>query len=129
MTSADEARFQFSDQPVETGFGDARVVRVPAGILRKRELLTVIARGLNFPKYFGWNWDAFEECLCDLSWIAPPRRIVLLHDGLPFQPDWENRSIYLSILKAAIGGSEADPPHELIVVFPEHCRAEVERGC
>jgi len=128
MTSAENARIQFLDRPGEADFGDARIVRVPAGILRKRELLTVIARGLNFPKYFGWNWDALEECLCDLSWIETPRRIVLMHEGLPFQPDWENRSIYLSILKDAVGSSEPSQPHELIVVFPEYCRGEVERS-
>jgi hypothetical protein len=34
----------------------------------KEDFLTTVARSLQFPAYFGMNWDAFEECLTDLSW-------------------------------------------------------------
>lgn len=29
-----------------------------------------IAKKLDFPEYFGHNWDAFIDCLGDLSWIG-----------------------------------------------------------
>ena len=117
--------FQFVDAPALHTDPDARVVRVPAGLRRKRDLLTVLARGLDFPGYFGWNWDALEECLRDLKWIKHPRRIVLVHEALPFQPDWDNRATYLSILKEAVAAWGPNQAHELIAVFPERCRDEV----
>lgn len=36
------------------------------------------AAALQFPYYFGHNWDAFEECLGDLSWVrAPDVQIII----------------------------------------------------
>jgi len=32
---------------------------------------------LNFPEYFGHNWDAFEDCLTDLSWQPAPGYLIL----------------------------------------------------
>lgn len=28
-----------------------------------------ISSGMRFPHYFGWNWDAFDECITDLEWL------------------------------------------------------------
>ena len=94
--------FQFVDAPALYSDAEARVVRVPAGLLRKRDLLTVLARGLDFPGYFGWNWDALEECLRDLSWLAEQPRVVIVHEALPFSSAGETLSIYQVILADAV---------------------------
>jgi hypothetical protein len=39
--------------------------------------IEAIARALQFPGWFGGNWDALEDCLSDLSWRKPPYRLVL----------------------------------------------------
>jgi hypothetical protein len=39
-----------------------------AGAQDKAVLLARIARALEFPDWFGGNWDALEDCLGDLSW-------------------------------------------------------------
>lgn len=28
-----------------------------------------ISCSMRFPNYFGWNWDAFDECITDLDWL------------------------------------------------------------
>lgn len=38
-------------------------------ISRKEQLLNQTAMALQFPKDFGHNWDALEECLTDMEWV------------------------------------------------------------
>lgn len=47
-----------------------------AGCDSKPELLQRMAIALQFPAWFGHNWDALADCLCDLSWL-PARRYTL----------------------------------------------------
>lgn len=54
---------------------DGRQVRGKASFLR------TAAVAMEFPAYFGYNWDAFEEMINDLSW-APAAGYVLLYDHL-----------------------------------------------
>lgn len=45
------------------------IVHIDGRNLRnKAEFLTTVSKALNFPDYFGNNWDAFAECLDDLYW-------------------------------------------------------------
>ena len=37
-----------------------------------------MARALNFPDWFGANWDALEDCLSDLSWREGDGHVLLL---------------------------------------------------
>jgi hypothetical protein len=50
-----------------------------AGCIDKADLLERTARALAFPPWFGHNWDAWFDCLVDLSWLprAPGYVIVL----------------------------------------------------
>lgn len=47
----------------------------------KTSFLNTAAETMSFPNYFGRNWDAFEECINDLSW-APARGYVLLYEHM-----------------------------------------------
>ena len=47
----------------------------------KASLLRAAAAAMDFPAYFGHNWDAFEESINDLTW-APAAGYVLLYDHL-----------------------------------------------
>jgi len=48
------------------------------GARSKTSFLDAAAEAMSFPNYFGRNWDAFEECINDLSW-APARGYVLIY--------------------------------------------------
>jgi hypothetical protein len=43
----------------------------------KALLLKNIAAALEFPDWFGANWDALEDCLCDLSWREASGHVLM----------------------------------------------------
>lgn len=102
-----------------TSLQERRVqARIPAGIETKKQLLDALDASLGFPEYFGGNWDALWDCICDLSWLEPVQ-IVLLHEDLPMQSDDASRAKYLAILRDAVAVWSKKPEHDLVVVFPE----------
>jgi RNAse (barnase) inhibitor barstar len=50
----------------------------------KGDFLTRAASALSFPDYFGNNWDAFEDCLTDMSWHEARGYVLLFDDFGPF---------------------------------------------
>lgn len=115
------------------------VLRIPAGIRSKAELLSILAIAGHFPDYFGENWDALEECLSDLSWISN-KRIVVVHEDLCLIDGSAECRTYLEVLSAALTdwASRVEPdeakslnasscvPHELRVVFPVEVEMTIE---
>jgi len=61
-----------------------------------------LARSLDFPDYFGHNWDAVYDCLTDLNWL-PAAGYVLVLDGFDqFATDEpEQWAITLIVLREA----------------------------
>jgi len=49
----------------------------------KSALLQNIAKALDFPDWFGGNWDALEDCLTDLSWREAPGYVLLFAEAKP----------------------------------------------
>jgi RNAse (barnase) inhibitor barstar len=119
------SRFLFVDDLPPEEFESALVVQIPPWIVNKIELLQILAEGLNFPDYFGWNWDALDECLRDLSWIKSPYDIVLWHRGIPFMPGSDERATYLDILKVTVESWQLEREHRLTIVFPVSAEGEV----
>ena len=55
------------------------VVRVDlAAASDKEQLLEQLASALEFPQWFGRNWDALEDCLGDLAWRAGDGHVLLV---------------------------------------------------
>ena len=53
-----------------------------ARIDAEQALFERVAQALDFPDWFGRNWDALEDCLGDLSWRGAAGQ-VLLFEGYP----------------------------------------------
>ena len=89
-------------------------------------LLTECARALDFPDYFGHNWDALEECLTDLEWLPAKGYILLITDAGCVLPNEEEYETFLEILRdagevwanvqAGMGTQRATPFHVLFAV-------------
>ncbi len=111
-------RFDFGE-PREMKAGGRRI-DVPAGLADKGELLDFLARAFPLPAYFGHNWDALEECLLDLDWLAGPP-VVLIHHDIPLAATPADQLLYLRILAAA------GTAPRLRVTFPAASRAAIEK--
>ena len=90
-----------------------------AGCEDKAGLLERIATALGFPAWFGDNWDAFYDCLADLSWRPGQGWVLILenvHDLRRAAPEtldtalaimgdaavaWDERGLPLRVLVAA----------------------------
>ncbi len=132
--------FEYADSPESVCEQDDFVLRVPAGIRSKAELLAALASAGNFPDYFGENWDALQDCLRDLSWIRN-RKVVVVHSDLPLHGNPAECRTYLEILQTTLAdwtesvkSDATEPPpewsyvdHELRVVFPPQAEAVVAR--
>ncbi len=90
-------------------------------------LLREWARALDFPDYFGQNWDALEECLADLEWLPAKGYILLITDAAQVLPDDEEEyATLIEVLRdageawgngqAGMGRQRATPFHVLFAV-------------
>ncbi|MCC8180619.1 MAG: barstar family protein [Planctomycetes bacterium] len=93
--------FHFYSPPDNLAEADpaAHVGTVPAGISGTKQLLEAVGKALAFPPFSGKNFDAFWDCIRDLS-PALPHRIVLSHQDLPlFSPS--EQAVYIELLRDA----------------------------
>ena len=42
----------------------------------KQTFLKQAAEAMEIPTYFGANWDAFDECITDLTWCPAQRYVI-----------------------------------------------------
>jgi len=98
---------------------------VPVGIQSEAVLMDALYNALRLPDYFGGNWDALDECICDLSWL-PPGDVILKHKDLPLSENRKSLSIYLDVLKCAVEEWSTNGSN-LIFASPEKWDASGER--
>jgi RNAse (barnase) inhibitor barstar len=70
----------------------------------KQQVLGIIAEAFCFPKHFGKNFDALEDCLTDLAYKAGPQHgFLIVLEQLPNTPkfDKEARETLLDVFRDA----------------------------
>jgi RNAse (barnase) inhibitor barstar len=110
------------------------VIKIPEGFLFKlirgrkcrttAGLFAEFAEVLEFPDYFGHNWDALEECLADLEWLPAKGYVLVFMDSELILPDDEEEfATFLEILNDAgeawaggNAGTRAKPFHNALTV-------------
>jgi hypothetical protein len=127
--NASELPLTFADDPTQVPDNETLIVRVPRAARGKQKLLGALAYSLRFPNYFGWNWDALEECLRDLSWLDGIKRVVIIHEGLPLPTGGGQWTTYLNLLIDVINSrAENSECPQIEVIFPESARAAAIRA-
>jgi hypothetical protein len=77
-----------------------RMARIDlAAVSDKAGLMQAVARALEFPAWFGGNWDALEDCLTDLSWHHADGHVLLVEgaDALP----QDDLGVFRDVLESA----------------------------
>jgi RNAse (barnase) inhibitor barstar len=70
-----------------------------AGVQGKEAFLKTLAEALDFPDWFGGNWDALEDCLSDLSWRDAAGWVLLFRDFDALPRD--ERGVLVEVLASA----------------------------
>jgi len=98
----------------------------------ERQLFAEMAVVLNFPSYFGHNWNALDECLQDFAWLPAAGYILLISNAsaiLDNERKWAN--IFFDVIHAAGKvWSAAEPPkpfHAVLGCLPEFQNVMQER--
>lgn len=113
------------------------VVKIPKGfgskVLRGSKCCTTAGlfsefeRALNFPDYFGHNWDALEECLADLEWFPAKGYVLLVTEAeRVLSGDEDDYETFLEVLsdtgeawgsgRAGMGANRPTPFHVIFAV-------------
>ncbi len=83
----------------------------------KSTFLSQVAGLLQFPSYFGHNWDAFEECLNDMVWtLDQPALLLFDHAGRFAAAEPEQFAMALDILAASAENRRAGPGRLVVLL-------------
>jgi hypothetical protein len=70
-------------EPIMDAVRDSALSVVKIRAQGKEALLKDIAAALDFPDWFGQNWDALEDCLSDLSWRDSAAHVLVFEEAKP----------------------------------------------
>jgi len=117
--------FEYYDSASALAPGGSYVAVVPGGVANTEQLLQVLNVRLKLPEYFGFNWNALEECLRDFHWLIT-RTIVLIHEDVP-PLDHGDLMNYINVLDESVRHWRSRKDHEFVVAFPRSSQTKLEQ--
>ena len=71
-----------SPEPEPLEAAAVRIVVLDGGaVASKQDLMAALSDALEFPDWFGGNWDALDECLRDLGWLEANGHVLVIERG------------------------------------------------
>lgn len=66
----------------------------------KQDLFKSFSEAFNFPDYFSFNWDSFDEVICDLSWVEEDAITLVInhYSDLLVDAKDEDKDVFFDIL-------------------------------
>ncbi|MDR6636954.1 barstar family protein [Paenarthrobacter nitroguajacolicus] len=71
----------------------------------RQSLMDEAGAALQFPSYFGENWDALDECISNLDWMLPVTSLVLLvqdAEQVLADENTDQLQVFVSLLRDAM---------------------------
>ena len=97
-------------------YKDSFIANMSSDVHNKEELLEDMKIKLKFPNYFGYNWDATYDCLCDFTWIKE-KNIVILYQKMPHL-DESTMKYWLKLLRDVADDWKDGEYHDIFIVLP-----------
>ncbi|KQW15648.1 barstar family protein [Pseudomonas sp. Lb2C1-1] len=99
--------------------GDMVIARSVANVRSDKDLFAVVASAMQFPDYFGNNWDALDECLGDMDWLPADGYCLVLRDAAKgwSQAPYALGCFVTAWLEAAEYWAESRTPFHLVFVM------------
>ena len=85
-------------------------------IARKEQLLNHLATAMHFPKEFGHNWDALEECLTDMDWVDADGYLIYYEHIEGLQATGDQFDTFVEILRDAVQSWKEDDTAMIVVL-------------
>ncbi|KAL9646869.1 hypothetical protein ABK040_013729 [Willaertia magna] len=103
------------------------IISFSSNLNTKINLLKEYQIKLNFPTFFGKNWDALYDFLRNLSGVClePKKDIVVIFRDLPLIQNEKDCKIHLEILADSLI-ENVNGEFVMKVVFPESCKGRIE---
>lgn len=114
----------YHNSPKEKNCKNSKIVLIDKGLKGNQELLLAFHKQLDFPDYFGYNWDALYDFLIDLSWLKE-KQIKIIHFDFP-NINFDDRKTYLGVLIDAKRNLDQSQSYQLSIYFPETLKPLIE---
>lgn len=85
-----------------------------------QDLFDEFSAALQFPYYFGENWNAFAECITDLEWLPGSEYIIVISDANKLLRDDSPEQMEAIVEYLAYAGEElANEDRNFIAIFQQ----------